>query len=123
MGVRAALELKSVFEELQKAEENGLTEEKKKELEEKAATKGLAALFKGAKLEVESIIREVCDRILSEKGMSEAQLDRRATALQILGEVYAFVKKHQSEAPNTEEIATAVANRTAAHDRIEILTS
>lgn len=38
--VRAALELKKVFEELQKAEESGITEERKKELEERAATKG-----------------------------------------------------------------------------------
>lgn len=102
--VRAALELKSVFEELQKAEENGLTEEKKKELEEKAATKGLAALFKGAKLEVESVIREVCDRVLSEKGVPEAQLDRRATALQILGEVYASVKKDEIKGEDAEYV-------------------
>jgi hypothetical protein len=93
--VRAALELKAVFEELQKAETNGITEERKKELEEKAATKGLAALFKGAKLEVESIIREVCERILNEKGFSEAQLERRAAALLILGEVYLSVKKDE----------------------------
>lgn len=91
--VRAALELKSVFEELQKAESEGLSDEKKKELEEKAAAKGMAALFKGAKLEVESVIREVCDRILQEKGISEEESDRRAGALEILGEVYSAVKK------------------------------
>lgn len=38
--VRSALELKKVFEELQKAEESGITEERRKELEEQAATKG-----------------------------------------------------------------------------------
>lgn len=38
--VRAALELKQVFEELAKAEEQGITEEKKKQLEEDAAQKG-----------------------------------------------------------------------------------
>jgi len=102
--VRAALELKSVFEELQNAETNGLSEERKKELEEKAATKGLAALFKGAKLEVESVIREVCDQVLSEKGFSEAQLERRAIALQILGEVYAAVKKDESKGEDSEYI-------------------
>lgn len=62
--VRAALELKSVFAELAKAEESGITEERKRELEEKAATKGMQALFKGASLEVESVIREVCERVL-----------------------------------------------------------
>lgn len=63
--VRAALELKSVFAELAKAETSGITEERKKELEEKAATKGMQALFKGASLEVESVLRDVCDRVLS----------------------------------------------------------
>ena len=91
--VRSALELKAIFEELQKAEETGMSEEKKKELEEKAATKGLAALFKSAKLEVESVLREVCERVLTEKGLSEIQLERRAEALQILGEVYASIRK------------------------------
>lgn len=38
--VRAALELKTVFEELAKAETEGITEDRKKELEEEAATKG-----------------------------------------------------------------------------------
>lgn len=38
--VRAALELKNVFEELKKAEDGGITEDRRKELEEKAATKG-----------------------------------------------------------------------------------
>lgn len=41
--VRAALELKSVFEELAKAEEQGITEERKKQLEEDAAQKGLVS--------------------------------------------------------------------------------
>lgn len=101
--VRAALELKSVFEELQNAETNGLSDERRKELEEKAATKGLAALFKGAKLEVESVIREVCERVLTEKGLSEVQLDRRATALTILGDVYANVKKSATDAEKDQE--------------------
>lgn len=38
--VRAALELKTVFEELAKAENEGITEERKRQLEEAAAEKG-----------------------------------------------------------------------------------
>ncbi|PKI82970.1 hypothetical protein MVES_002810 [Malassezia vespertilionis] len=56
--VRAALDLKSVFEEIARAEEEGITEERKKQLEDVAAEKGMRALFKSAKLEVESVIRE-----------------------------------------------------------------
>lgn len=102
--VRAALELKSVFEEIQKAESQGLPEDKRQELEEKAAAKGLAALFKGAKLEVESVIREVCDRILHEKGLSEQELDNRASALEILGEVYSSIKKDEGLGSDAEYV-------------------
>jgi hypothetical protein len=41
-----AYELKEVFDSLAKAEQQGLSEEKRKELEEKAAQKGIQALFK-----------------------------------------------------------------------------
>lgn len=81
-----------------------MSDEKKKELEEKAAAKGLAALFKGAKLEVESVIREVCDRILHEKNVSEKELDNRAAALEILGEVYSSIKKDESLGSDAEYV-------------------
>jgi len=78
-----------VFDQIQAAEKAGkLTGEEKKRLEEQAAEKGLEALFKGTKLEVESILREVCDRVLVS--------DMRAVALQILGEAYVSVKKDNS---------------------------
>ena len=41
--VRAALELKNVFEELSKAEEQGITEARKRQLEDEAAEKGYVA--------------------------------------------------------------------------------
>ena len=44
--IRSAYELSDIFKELSMAEEKGLSDEKRKELEDKAATKGLQALFK-----------------------------------------------------------------------------
>ncbi|CAD6884306.1 unnamed protein product [Tilletia controversa] len=92
--VRAALEVKSVFEELQKAEnsESGLTEERRRQLEEAAAEKGMRALFKGAKLEVESVIREVTEKVLYDANVSKETQRLRALALGIVGEVYSNVK-------------------------------
>ena len=52
---------------------------------------------------MESVIREVCERVLTEKGLSEVQLDRRATALTILGDVYANVKKSATDAEKDQE--------------------
>jgi hypothetical protein len=44
--IRTAMELQTVFKELAAAEDKGLSEEQRKELEEKAAAKGMLALFK-----------------------------------------------------------------------------
>ncbi|KAA1075014.1 hypothetical protein PGT21_027044 [Puccinia graminis f. sp. tritici] len=98
--VRAAYDVKAVFDELAKAEAEGgpgLSEERKKELEELAAKKGLRALFMGAKLEVESVIREVCDRILEEPGVSREVIRKRAVALGILGSVFETAKNKNGE--------------------------
>ena len=72
-----------------------MSDDKKKELEDKAAQMGLHALFKGAKLEVESVVREVCDRLLSEKA-PVADLRKRAVALGILGECFSAVVKDET---------------------------
>jgi len=98
--VRAAYDVKAVFDELAKAEAEGgpgLTEERKKELEELAAKKGLRALFMGAKLEVESVIREVCDRLLEEPGVPRQVIRKRAVALGILGSVFETAKNKNGE--------------------------
>ncbi|EDR13430.1 uncharacterized protein LACBIDRAFT_309286 [Laccaria bicolor S238N-H82] len=74
-----------------------LSPEEKKGLEEQAAEKGLQTLFKGTKLEVESILRETCDRLLSDPAISREKVQLRAVAPQILGEVYLNVKKDVPE--------------------------
>ncbi|CAE6450123.1 unnamed protein product [Rhizoctonia solani] len=91
--VRSALELKQVFDQIAEAEKSGMSPEQKKKLEEQAAEKGLRALFKGAKLEIESVLRETCDRVLADPTLQSSKLHLRAEALQILGEAYLGVKK------------------------------
>ncbi|KAH7912101.1 DnaJ-domain-containing protein [Hygrophoropsis aurantiaca] len=92
--LRSAIELKSVFDQIQAAEKAGnLSPEEKKRLEEQAAEKGLQALFKGTKLEVESVLRETCDRVLEDPSINRSKAQLRAIALQILGESYVAVKK------------------------------
>ncbi|KAJ3017311.1 hypothetical protein HKX48_003625 [Thoreauomyces humboldtii] len=83
------------------AEENEL----RTKLEHEAATKGLEALWRGCKLEVEGVLREVCDRVLGDyytEPLPQSSPDtpfptpkptrrRRAEALRVLGDVYAAV--------------------------------
>ncbi|KAI8084334.1 X-domain of DnaJ-containing-domain-containing protein [Gilbertella persicaria] len=91
--LRSALDLQSSYTELQKAEEKGdLTEEQRIKLETEAATKGLKAIWRGSKLEVESVLREVCDRVLSDPTVSRETLRQRAYGLKIIGTIYQKVK-------------------------------
>ncbi|KXN83779.1 hypothetical protein AN958_01106 [Leucoagaricus sp. SymC.cos] len=100
--LRAAIELKTVFDQIQAAEKAGnLSPEEKRKLEEQAAEKGIQALFKGTKLEIESVLREVCDNVLTDPILSRDKAQLRAVALQILGEAYMNVKK---DVPNPDPL-------------------
>ncbi|CAG8513726.1 22620_t:CDS:2 [Rhizophagus irregularis] len=90
--LRSAIDLQNSFKELQKAEQEGLEGDEKSKLEEATASKGLTALWKGSKLEVEGVLREVCDRVLSDNKANKLVLRKRAEALKIIGTVYENVK-------------------------------
>ena len=111
-----------MFEQIQAAERAGnLTPEEKRRLEEQAAEKGLQALFKveqvlpiiigialtsllqGAKLEIESVLRETCDRVLEDPSVPRTKAQLRAVAMQILGEAYMNVRKDADEAKEEAE--------------------
>ena len=49
--------------------------------------------MQGAKLEIESVLRETCDRVLEDPSIPRAKAQLRAVALQILGEAYMSVRK------------------------------
>ncbi|KAG2748220.1 DnaJ-domain-containing protein [Suillus brevipes Sb2] len=102
--LRSAIELKSVFDQIAAAEKAGnLTPEEKKKLEEQAAEKGIQALFKGTKLEIESVLRETCDRVLEDMTISRPKAQMRAVAMQILGESYVAIKKDVDGHPDESE--------------------
>lgn len=93
--VRAALELKSVFEKLQAAEQSGVSPEELRKLEEQAAEQGVRTLWKGAKMEVESVIRETCDKVLSDPTVSRQKRDLRAAALGLMADVSGIWPSHR----------------------------
>ena len=93
-----------MFDQIQAAERAGnLSPEEKKRLEEAAAEKGLQALFKGAKLEIESVLRETCDRVLGNPNLSSEQRHLRALALQIMGEAYLRAKRDGEVGPGQSD--------------------
>ncbi|KAJ3237732.1 hypothetical protein HDU77_011604 [Chytriomyces hyalinus] len=69
-------------------------------LEKEAAAKGMEALWRGSKLEIESVLRDVCDLVLSETEVKDVEiLQRRVEALGVIGEIYTGVKADEEEAP------------------------
>ncbi|KAF9445203.1 DnaJ-domain-containing protein [Macrolepiota fuliginosa MF-IS2] len=119
--LRAAIELKGVFDQIQAAEKAGnLSPEEKRKLEEQAAEKGLQALFKGTKLEVESVLREVCDRVLADPTITRDKAQLRAVALQLLGEAYTNVRK---DAPSSNPVVNGGVPEEGEYVRIDTKTS
>ncbi|KAF8063597.1 X-domain of DnaJ-containing-domain-containing protein, partial [Lyophyllum atratum] len=113
--LRSAIELKAVFDQIQAAEKAGnLSPEEKKKLEEQAAEKGLQALFKGTKLEIESVLRETCDRILEDPNVTREKAQLRAVALQILGEAFLSARKdEQAQTDDSEYVRVETKNSRA----------
>lgn len=52
----------------------------------------MQAIWRGSKLEVESVLREVCDRVLTDPSVSRETLKNRAVGLKIIGTIYQKVK-------------------------------
>ena len=59
----------------------------------------MLALFKGAKLEIESVVREVAERTVSDPAVSRNTQRLRAEALGIVGEVFMQVAPAPAPAP------------------------
>ncbi|TPX33482.1 hypothetical protein SmJEL517_g03602 [Synchytrium microbalum] len=86
----------------QDEEDDGLTQEErelKTKLEYEAATKGLETLWRGSKLEVEAVLREVCDKVLGDESVPAAIRRRRADGLKALGAVFRSVKRDDGVLP------------------------
>ncbi|KAI7849331.1 X-domain of DnaJ-containing-domain-containing protein [Circinella umbellata] len=114
--LRMALDLQSSFSELAKADEKGLTDEQRSKLEEEAAQKGLQAIWRGSKLEVESVLRDVCDKVLEDENATKETRKQRAIALRIIGNVYTKVQPDTSpnDIPMNPEIRTSSSSNNAA---------
>ncbi|TIB72094.1 DnaJ-domain-containing protein [Wallemia mellicola] len=92
--LNAAIELKKAFDALANADKDEVTLDERKALEDDAADKGLKAIFKGTSLEIQSVVREVCDKLLS--NTDSDTLQRRAKALLILGEAFTGITRHKN---------------------------
>ncbi|KAL9034809.1 MAG: hypothetical protein Q9214_006874 [Letrouitia sp. 1 TL-2023] len=82
--ISTAIDAQLTMEEMAKMEEKGgedWTDEKKAEYERKVTGKILAAAWKGSRYEIQSILREVCDKVLNDKHVKLEKRVERAHAL------------------------------------------
>lgn len=98
--VSTAISAQMEIEDMAKMEQAGgehWTDERKVEAERRVTGKILAAAWRGSKFEIQSVLRDVCDKVLNDKGVSSSKRVERAHALQIIAEVFALVKRSAEE--------------------------
>ncbi|CAF5128396.1 unnamed protein product, partial [Rotaria sp. Silwood1] len=79
-----------------------LTEEEKRKLEADTAAKSMEALWRATKLEIESIERDVCDRVLSDSLCSRETRRRRCIALLNMGELWQVAHDNRAASSNSD---------------------
>lgn len=92
--ISTAIDAQMTMEEMAKMEERGgedWTDEKKAEYEKKVTGKILAAAWRGSKFEIQSVLRDVCDQVLGDKGIKLDKRLERAHALVLAGNIYSKV--------------------------------
>ena len=93
--ISTAIDAQLTMEEMAKMEEKGgedWTDEKKAEYERRVTGKILAAAWKGSRFEIQSVLRDVCDKVLNDKSVKLDKRIERAHALVYCGTVYQQVK-------------------------------
>lgn len=96
--ISTAIDAQLTMEEMAKLEEKGgedWTDEKKAEYEKRVTGKILAAAWKGSKFEIQSVLRDVCDKVLNDKNVKAEKRVERAHALVLSGTIYQNVR-HQN---------------------------
>jgi len=98
--ISTAIDAQMTMEEMAKMEEKGgedWTDEKKAEYERKVTGKILAAAWRGSKFEIQSVLREVCDKVLNDKNVALNKRVERAHALIMIGTIFKNAERDPDE--------------------------
>ncbi|KAI1914161.1 DnaJ-like protein [Ophidiomyces ophidiicola] len=98
--ISTALDAQMTMEEMVKLEEKGgedWTDEKRAEYEKKVTGKLLAAAWRGSKFEIQSVLRDVCDKILNDRAVKLEKRIERAHALVICGKIFQMAERDPDE--------------------------
>ncbi|MDI1490934.1 MAG: DnaJ-like protein [Ramalina farinacea] len=98
--ISTAIDAQLTMEEMAKAEEAGgddWTDERKAEMERRATGKILAAAWKGSRFEIQSVLRDVCDKVLNDKNVKLEKRVERAHALVHCGTIFKNAQRDPDE--------------------------
>ncbi|KAI4283510.1 MAG: hypothetical protein L6R35_005147 [Caloplaca aegaea] len=98
--ISTAIDAQLTMEEMVKMEEKGgedWTDEKKAEYEKRVTGKILAAAWKGSRYEIQSVLRDVCDKVLNDRNVKMEKRIERAHALVISGTIYQNAQRDPDE--------------------------
>ncbi|MCO5588303.1 hypothetical protein L7F22_042258 [Adiantum nelumboides] len=91
------------MEDIARRQEKGdVDEEEMRKLEQDMSSKMLLATWRGARSEVNGVLRKVCDNVLHEKGIDNKTLLYRARALAFLGAIYKSVQPEEGDEERRE---------------------
>lgn len=108
--ISTAIDAQITMEEMAKLEEKGgqdWTDEKKAEYEKRVTGKILAAAWKGSRYEIQSVLRDVCDKILNDRSVKLENRVERAQALIIAGTIFQNVSFPRSIPAPKQRVGTA----------------
>ncbi|KAG6900328.1 hypothetical protein C0993_012525 [Termitomyces sp. T159_Od127] len=101
--IGSALSVRDVMMEMEKAQAKGeLGEEELRALEMDVTGKIMLASWRGARLEVVQVVREVVDNVLKEPGQPDAVLYNRAKALLLTGAIFKSTVPDESDEERRE---------------------
>ncbi|EPS42111.1 hypothetical protein H072_3925 [Dactylellina haptotyla CBS 200.50] len=94
--ISSAIDAQVEMENMSKLEEAGgeeWTDEKKMEYERKVTGKILMAAWRGSRFEIQGVLRDVCDKVLYDKSVSQDKRIQRAHALMMIGKVFSEAQR------------------------------
>lgn len=101
--IGSALDVRKVMMAMEKAQIRGdVPEEELKALEMDVTGKILLASWRGARLEVITVLREVCDNVLKEPGQPDPVLYNRAKGMLLIGAVFKSIQPDESDLERRE---------------------
>ncbi|OTB00715.1 hypothetical protein M426DRAFT_324076 [Hypoxylon sp. CI-4A] len=98
--ISSAIDAQQTMEEMARMEQAGgedWTDEKKSEYERRVTGKILTAAWRGSKFEIQSVLREVCDKVLHDKKVPLSKRIERAEALVIIAEIFQKAQRTPEE--------------------------